>query len=103
MDTAPGHLGDEAKEPFKENNIDIMYIGGGLTSILQFIDTRINKCFKGKMKDMWEAWLSEGEVEYTRTGTRKRAPYEMVAQWVWHAWNSIATDNYIMKGFRGCG
>ena len=39
MDTAPDHLGDEVKEPLKEKNIDIMYIGGGLTSILQFIDT----------------------------------------------------------------
>ena len=27
----------------------------------------------------------------------------MVAEWVSHAWNSIATDDYIMKGFRGCG
>ena len=45
MDTAPGHLGDEVKEPFKEKTIDIMYIGGGLTSILPFIDTHINKSF----------------------------------------------------------
>ena len=42
-------------------------------------------------------------MEYTRTEKRKRASYEMVAEWVSHAWNSIATDDYIMKGFRGCG
>ena len=39
MGTCPGHLGDEVKEPYKEENIDIMYVGGGLTSILHFIDT----------------------------------------------------------------
>ena len=39
-------------------------------------------------------------MEYTRTGKRQRASYEMVAEWVSH---SIATDDYIMKGFRGCG
>ena len=45
MDADPAQLGDEVKEPFKEKNIDIMYIGGGLTSILQYIDTHINKSF----------------------------------------------------------
>ena len=24
-------------------------------------------------------------------------------EWVLDAWNSIATDDYIMKGFKGCG
>ena len=55
------------------------------------------------MRALWDALLTEGEVEYTRTGKRKRASYGMVAEWVSHAWNSIATDDYIMKGFRECG
>ena len=77
-----------------------MSIDGGLTSILQFIDTtHINKSFQSKMRELWEAWLTEGGVEYTRTGKRKHASYEMVAEWVLNAWNSIATDDYIMKGF----
>ena len=81
-----------------------MFIDGGLTSILQFIGTtHINKSFKSKMRELWEAWLTEGEVKYTRTGKRKRTSYEMVAEWVLDAWNSIAADDYIVKGFKGCG
>ena len=53
------------------------------------------------MRELWEDWLTEGEVDCTRTGKRKRASYDMVAEWVSHAWNSIAIDDYIMKGFRG--
>ena len=61
------------------------------------------KVFKGKMREMQEAWLTEVEVVFTRTGKRKRASYEMVAEWVSHACNSITTNDYIMKGSRGCG
>ena len=100
MDTAAGHLGDEVKLSFKEKNIDILNIGGGLTSILQFIDTHVNKSLKSKARELWEAWLPKGEMEYTRTGKRKRASYEIVAEWVSHAWSSIATNDYTMKGFK---
>src|SRR4051812_47392908 len=42
------------------------------------------------------------EEEYTRTGKRKRASYEMVANWVSSAWKSISSE-LIIKSFVGCG
>ena len=54
MDTALGHLGMEVKEKYKAKNIDIMSIGGGLTSLLQFIDTYTNKSLKDRMRGFLE-------------------------------------------------
>ena len=103
MDTALGHLGEEVKEKYKAKNIDILSIGGSLTSLLQFNDTHINKSLKDRMRDFWETWPTESEEEYIRTEKRKKASYEMIAKWLHDSWNSLAADDFIMKGFKECG
>ena len=41
-------------------------------------------------------------MEFTRTGKRKRASYEMVAAWVNQSWKQIPGD-IIVKGLNECG
>ena len=42
------------------------------------------------------------EQKYTKTGRRKRASYEMVANWVSKAWSKIQPE-LIISSFIGCG
>lgn len=78
-----------------------MYIDGGMTPLLQFLDIHVNKSFKDRLKDKWADWIN-CEVEYTRTGKRKRASYEMVAKWAHEAWKKVPNE-IIFSGFKQCG
>ena len=47
--------------------------------------------------------MTGGEIQFTASGKRKRASYEMVVNWVNDVWQQVATDNAILKGFKECG
>ena len=78
---------------------DTKYIDAGMTTLYQFLDTHINKPFK----DRCEQWLYNGKQEYTKSGNRKRASYEMVADLVSDTWKAVATNDIIERGFRENG
>ena len=54
MDSAKIHLVDEVEQAFTDVNNSIKIIHGGMTPSLQFLDTHVNKSFKGIMKEKWE-------------------------------------------------
>ena len=54
MDSAKSHLGDEVEQGFTDVNNSIKIIHGGMTPLLQFLDTHVNKPFKDIMKEKWE-------------------------------------------------
>ena len=47
--------------------------------------------------------MTGGEIQFTPSGKRKRASYEMVLNWVNDVWQQVASDNAILKGFKECG
>ena len=102
MDSAKSHLGDEVEQAFTDVNSSIKIIHGGMTPLLQFLDTHVNKPFKDSMKEKWEDWIVNGEAEFTEKGNRKRASYQLVAEWADDTWKKVATDELIIKGFRQC-
>eukprot|EP00117_Sycon_ciliatum_P000639 scpid87539/ scgid6626/ len=53
-----------------------------MTPLLQPCDISWNKSLKSLVREQWEEWLESGEIEFTRTGKRKRASYVTVAEWV---------------------
>ena len=64
---------------FKQHyNTEVAIIPGRMTPVLQPADVHWNKPFKTTMREKWIQWLSDGEVEYTCSGKRKSASYEMV-------------------------
>ena len=71
MDAATSHTSEDVSAMCQVEKIDVKVIHPGLTPLLQFLDTHTNKSFKGALKDSWEAWLDEGEVQYTNSGNRK--------------------------------
>ena len=101
MDSAKSHLGDEVEQAFTDVNSSIKIIHGGMTPLLQFLNTHVNKPFKEIMKEKWEDWI--GEAEFTKKGNRKRASYQLVAQWADDTWKKVAADELIIKGFSQCG
>ena len=103
MDSATFHLSDDIPKKFRTANTDVKYIDSEMTPLLQFLDTHVNKPFKDSLKDQWEEWLDNGKEEFTKSGKRRRASYEMVAQWVHKAWRDDATDEIIVRDFSKLG
>ena len=55
------------------------------------------------MEEKWEDWIENGEAKFTEKGNRKRASYQIVAEWADDTWKKVATVELIIKGFRQCG
>ena len=102
MDTAASHTVEVVKTELTKLNTNIKFIEGGMTPLLQVMDTHVNKTFKDILKNRWAEWLDHGEEDFTRTGKRRRASYEMIASWVEEAWRHI-TPELILIGSRECG
>ena len=103
MDSAKSHLGDEVKQVFTGVNSSINIIHGGMTPLVQFLDTHINKPCKDIMKEKLEDWIVNGPAEFTEKGNRKDASYKLLAEWADDTWKNVATDELITKCFRQCG
>ena len=56
-------------------------IDGGMSPLLQFMDTHMNKPFKNGFAEKWTEWIAEGEEKYTASGNRQKASYEQVVKW----------------------
>ena len=77
MDSAKSHLGDEVEQAFTDVNSSIKIIHGGMASLSQFLDNHVNKPFKEIMKEKWEDWIANGELEFKRKGKRKHASCQL--------------------------
>jgi hypothetical protein len=102
FDSFRGHLEESVKEKFKQSNIDLAVIPGGLTSKCQPLDVAINKPFKDNLRKEWHFWMSNGGAGYTEAGNLRRAKISDVCGWVKRAWESIS-DNIIVYSFKKCG
>ena len=102
MDSAKSHLGG-VPESFKRYNTECKRIDGGMTPLLQFIDTHVNKPFKDILKERWAEWIACGTEEFTKQGNRRHASYKMLSQWVLQAWKAVAKPAFIVSGFKQCG
>ena len=102
MDSSKSHLVD-VPDHFKGYNTEVKMINAGMTPLLQFIDTHINKSFKNKLREKWEDWMAHGIEEFTKSGNRRRAAYDLIATWIFDAWKQVAQPAFIIDGFRECG
>ena len=50
-----------------------------------------------------EELLDTGKVEFTKSGIRKHASYEIVKEMVMDAWKHVANEKRILNGFSQCG
>ena len=101
LDSARANLTDEVKEKMKKEKIDWKAIDPGMTKLIQFMDTHINKGFKGALRECWDEWIDE--VQYTESGKRKQASYEEIMRWTDESWRKVACPELIIKGLRENG
>ena len=66
LDAATCHNTEKVEENMKQNKIDTKVIHGGLTRLIQYLDTRVNSEFKRGMWERWEEWMANGVAEFTK-------------------------------------
>src|SRR3989440_125689 len=101
-DSFRGHLEESVKKKFKEINVDLAVIPGGLTSTCQPLDVTINKPFKDNLRKEWHIWMAGGGAGTTSSGNLCRAKLSDVCGWVKHAWKGISNE-MVIESFKTCG
>ena len=102
-DSATSHLQKTVLSSFRQHYSTVVaVIPGGMTPVLQPADVSWNRPFKTSMREKWLQWLADGEAEYTNSGKRRSASYEMIVNWVSQSSKEIAED-IIRKSFVVCG
>jgi hypothetical protein len=102
-DSVSSHTKASILASFKRHyNTTVAVIPGGMTPLLQPADSHWNRPFKAMMKRKWLDWLQCGEAEYTKSGKRKQAVYDLVARWVSESWKEVPVD-VIQRSFIECG
>src|SRR6266498_1986850 len=62
----------------------------------------LNKPFKDRLREKWNAWMSSGQFTYTKGGNLKKPDYSIICKWVLEAWAEIPKE-MIVKSFKKCG
>ena len=88
MDSAKSYLGD-VPDHFKKYITQCKIIGG-MTPLLQFIDSHVNKPFKDILRGKWEQWMAHGIEEFSKNGNRRRDSRDLLATWIFDAWKQAA-------------
>ena len=57
---------------FSNLKTNVKFIAGGLTPLLPFMDTYVNKPINGGVKSKWTKWIEEGKVEYTQNPVKEK-------------------------------
>ena len=116
-DTFKAHGTQAVKDQANSKRIDIAFVPGGCTGIIQVrryciaflslyvkqaADVCWNKTFKQKYQDLYDDWQRDGRKSFTKGGSQRAPTKPQVVQWVELAWNSLPTD-LIVDSFQSCG
>jgi hypothetical protein len=101
FDSARAHISAKVKAHLHARGILFAVIPGGLTPLLQPCDVAWFKPLKSHIKESIDAWIAGPNHEYTRAGNPRPPTTENMSNWLWTAWQSIATD-LISNSFRRC-
>lgn len=82
VDAHRSHIRSDVIKALNAEGLDVLEIPGGTTSVLQPPDVSVNKPFKSGMRKRWDEWMENGKKTYTKKGNQKKAPYELVCNWV---------------------
>ena len=93
---------DAVSGRLENENTNVVWIPGGLTSQLQPLDASMNKPLKDAVRTMWMEWMmDEQSHQYTPTGRLKRPSITAVCQWIKNAWEGI-NPQLMIKSFKKC-
>ena len=69
--------------------VEIIHIPGGCTGLVQPVDVGVNKPFKCRLKDEWEAWMLREGIFDTKTRPPSR---EHIVQWSVSALDNLPSE-----------
>ena len=99
FDSYPAHTNSTVTGSFKQHyNTTVGVVPGGMTPLLQGIDTHINKSLKTDIKKKYRDFMRNGVVELTRGGNKKGSGYQLLVDWCSEAWAAIDKD-LIIRSF----
>ncbi|KAG7162928.1 Pogo transposable element-like 13 [Homarus americanus] len=96
------HSTKDIKKCLNHLNTKQAVIPGGLTSILQPLDVRINKPFQENVRAEWNKWMVEGDKSYTKGGNILTPPLDALCEFVVKSRDAIRVE-VITKSFKKCG
>lgn len=77
FDSVRCHISENAKSRLP--NLKIVLIPGGLTKLLQPLNTLTNKSFKNKLRLCWERFIVDiSNHTYTASGRMRQATYQQI-------------------------
>jgi hypothetical protein len=106
LDQFSGHKTTELLELYQKLNLKVFFIPSGCTSLVQPLDTDINKPFKDRMRTKFNSWLvdygSNSLLNGTRSGRLKAPDYELIVTWIIQAIAEIPPA-MVSRAFKHCG
>lgn len=96
------HKTDNVKKILHRMKIDTAMVPGGCTKYVQPADVSWNKPFKEMMRNFYDAYMTSGDLQYTKAGNPKAPPLEVYCAWVVKAWDSLS-EEMIKHSFKACG
>jgi hypothetical protein len=101
-DTFRCHVSNTAKLSLAAKRTIMAAIPGGCTKVLQPADVSWNGPFKHAYRQLYDAWMAEGDHERTAAGNLRAPPRDLIVSWVKQAWATV-TPEVIQRSFEACG
>ena len=90
MDNMSAHCTDAVKATASELAVHEIFLPPNTTTLLQPLDSSLNKTFKGAASKCWAKWWAkDGCKNLTPKGNPRKAPLSEIKQWVVTAWDTI--------------
>ena len=77
-------------------------VPGGMTPLLQGIDTHINRPLKVELKKLYREFMLCGPAELTRGGNMKGPSYQLIVDWCSEVWAKMDKE-IIIRSFSQTG
>lgn len=105
LDQFSVHKQGSIKKLLDEGQSLYIYLPPGSTSLLQPLDTHVNKDFKDRMRRKFECWYDLygcKDENKTRKGYLRAPTVPLVTQWALEAWDEVPLA-VVQKSFEYCG
>jgi hypothetical protein len=89
LDSYCCHMMASVVTRIQDLGVEVENIPGGCTGLCQPVDVGVNKPFKNRIRDQWEAWMIE---EGLRNGTTSPPTREHIVRWTQHASNTLPPE-----------
>jgi hypothetical protein len=86
LDSYRCHMMGSVVQAIQVLGVEVEHIPGGCTYLCQPVDIGVNKPFKTRMRDSWEAWMIEDGL---RTGTTTPPTCAHIAEWCSRAYKDL--------------